>query len=175
MKKVFSILAVAALFIIGVTSCVDPTQKTYADYLTVDGGWVLASATSSPAYALSDGSYVTDLMTEGYLYDYELDDIITFNANGTMAINPGTNIDAEGYGYQQEVGATWAFDADTTHILMQIPFFYNEAGTSFDAEMESCKILTLNDTEMKLAFTFNDDESPAKGEYTFYLTYKHAK
>ncbi|MCQ2284529.1 MAG: hypothetical protein MJZ57_06480 [Bacteroidales bacterium] len=174
MKKVFSVLAVAALFVIGFTSC-DPVQeKTYADYLTYENGWVLASATSNPAYALSDGSYVSDLMTEGYLYESELDEVLTFNANGSMSINPGANIDPE-WGYQQEVASTWAFNADTTAILMQLPFFYDETGYMFDSEVETCKILSLNENEMKLAFTFNDDEQPAKGEYTFILTYKHAK
>lgn len=174
MKKVFSVLAVAALFVIGFTSCDPTTEKTYADYLTVDGGWVLASATSNPAYLLSDNTYVTDLMSEGYLYDYELDDIITFNANGSMSINPGANINPDG-GYQQEVASVWSFEKDSTYISMQLPFFYDATGMTFDAEPESCKILTLNENEMKLAFSFNDDENPAKGEYTFILTYKHAK
>lgn len=174
MKKVFSVLAIAALFVIGFTSCDPVQQKTYADYLTYEKGWVLSAATSSPAYALSDGTYVTDLMSEGYLYASELDDIITFNANGSMSINPGANIDPE-WGYQNEVASTWAFNADSTKIIMQVPFFYNEDGTSYDAEFEECKIISLNENELKIAFTFNDNEPASKGEYTFYMTYVHSK
>jgi len=173
MKKLFSVLAIAAMVVFTFSSCDTTTEKTMADYLCQSKGWVLSTATSSPAYALSDGTYITDLMTEGYLYDYELDDIITFNTNGTMSINPGTNIDAE-YGYQQEVGSTWNFNSDTTVLNFQIPFFYDETGYTFDAELENAKILYITDTEMKLAYTFNDDLG-AKGEYTFYLTYVPAK
>lgn len=174
MKKVFSVLAVAALFVIGFTSC-DPTpEKTYADYLTYEKGWVLTSATSNPAYHMSDGSYVTNLMTEGFLDACELDDIITFNANGTMSINPGTVIDPE-FGYQQEVGAVWSFNADSTRIYMQLPFFYDQTDMMFDADVEECKIISLDENEMKLAFTFNAVDNPAKEDYTFILTYKHAK
>lgn len=174
MKKVFSVLAVAALFVIGFTSC-DPVQeKTYADYLTYEKGWVLASATSNPSYVMSDGTIVTDLMTEGFFEACELDEILTFNANGTMSINPGENIDPE-FGYQQEVGATWHFNADSTTIYMQLPFFYNDDYTSFDSEMEECKIIYMNENEMKLAFTLNAVDDPAKEKYTFMLTYVHAK
>ena len=59
-------------------------------------------------------------------------------------------------------------------LYFQIPFFYDNDGTSFDAELENAKILYINDTEMKLAYTFKDDDV-AKGEYTFYLTYVPAK
>lgn len=173
MKKLFSVLAVAAMVVFTLTSCDPKTEPTVADYLCQSKGWVLSSATSSPAYDLSDGTHVTDLMTEGYLYDYELDDIITFNANGTMSINPGAKIDPE-FGYQQEVGSTWKFNADTTYLYFQIPFFYDNAGTSFDAEFENAKIMYITENEMKLAYTFND-ELGAKGEYTFYLTYVPAK
>lgn len=172
MKKLFSVMAIAAMFVFTFSSCGDP-EKTTADYLCQPKGWVLSAATSTPAYDLSDGTHITDLMTEGYLYAYELDDIITFNANGTMSIKPGTNIDPVA-GYQQEVGSTWHFNADTTMLYFQIPFFYDNDGTSFDAELENAKILYINDTEMKLAYTFKDDDQ-AKGEYTFYLTYVPAK
>ena len=172
MKKLFSVLAVAAMVVFTLTSC-DRPEPTKADYLCQSKGWVLSAATSTPAYVLSDGTYINDLMTEGYLFASELDDIITFNANGTMSINPGTNIDTT-FGYQQEVGSTWYFNADTTMLYFQIPFFYNDDYTSFDAELENAKILYINETEMKLAYTFNDNDL-AKGEYTFYLTYVPAK
>ena len=81
MKKVLSVLAIAALFLVGVTSCTQ--EKTATELLTQKNGWVLSSATSSPAYHLSDGSFATDLMTEGYLMAWELDDIIVFNENGS--------------------------------------------------------------------------------------------
>ncbi len=173
MKKLFGILAIAAMFVVSFTACDTTTDPTAADYLCQSKGWVLADATSSPAYLLSDGTHITNLMNEGYLYDYELDDIITFNANGSMTINPGSNIDPE-YGYQQEVASTWHFNADTTVIYYQIPFFYDDNGTTFDAELENAKILYIHENEIKFAYTFKDDAS-AKGEYTFYLTYVPAK
>lgn len=172
MKKLFSVLAIAAMLVFTFNAC-GPQEKTMADYLCQPKGWVLSAATSNPAYLLSDNTYISDLMTEGYLFACELDDIITFNANGTMSINPGANIDPT-FGYQQEVGSTWHFNADTTMLYFQLPFFYNDDYTSFDAELENAKILYINETEMKLAYTFNDND-PAKGEYTFFLTYVPAK
>lgn len=141
-----------------------------ADLLTRPRGWKLSAATSSPAYQMADGSFVSDLMYEGYLYSCELDDIITFNADGSMLISPGT-VFCEDFGYQYDVLSTWHFNADNTCLYFQIPFFYNEYYNSYDAEMECANIISLNDHELKLAFAFNDDDFPAKGTYTFHLTY----
>ena len=54
MKKVFSVLAVAALILVSFSSC-DPQEKSMAEMLTISKGWVLQSATSSPDYVMSTG------------------------------------------------------------------------------------------------------------------------
>ena len=68
MKKVLSVLAVAALFLVGITSCTQ--EKTATEMLTQKNGWVLSSATSAPAYQMLDGSFAADLINDGYLYDF---------------------------------------------------------------------------------------------------------
>lgn len=173
MKKVFSVLAIAAMILVSFSSC-NPDGKTYADYLTQKKGWVLSAATSNPAYEMSDGSYVSDLMTEGYLYDFENDYIITFNEDHTQYVKPGKTVapdDFEGDAYKAEtlLGA-WSFDNDLipTLLYMQVPFFYDE-------DVETCKILSLTENELKVSCTINDDDPTAKGTYSFILTYVPAK
>ena len=45
----------------------DPNNPTHTntELLCNPRGWVLSAATSAPAYLMPDGSYVTNLMTEG--------------------------------------------------------------------------------------------------------------
>jgi len=169
MKKVFSVLAVAAMVLVSFSGCT--SDKTYTDLLTQSKGWVLSAATSSPAYEMSDGSYVTDLINDGYLYDYEVDDVILFNANGGEIVQPGTLVPGEGEtGYSAETAVgSWSFDNETlpTILNMQVPFFY-------DDEVEVCKLLSLTESELRISCTINDDDV-AKGTYSFILTYVPAK
>jgi hypothetical protein len=173
MKKVFSVLAIAALVLVSLSSC-NPNNKSYADYLTQKKGWVLSAATSNPAYEMSDGSFVTNLMTEGYLYDFENDYIITFNQDGTEYVKPGKTVapdDFTGDAYRAETQiGTWRFDNTLipTLLYMQVPFFYDDA-------VETCKLLSLTENELKVSCTINDDDPTAKGTYSFILTYVPAK
>jgi len=110
-------------------------------------------------------------MTEGYLEECELDDIIKFTENGAQTITPKEVCD---FGYQKEVATTWSFNEAEDYLTFQLPFFYNDNNTSFNDEFETCQILSLTSEELKIKFTFNDDESEAKGNYSFTLTYRHA-
>lgn len=165
MKKSLFVLAAAAIMVC-FNACV-PQVKTLTDYLTAPKkGWVLEAATSTPAYHMEDGSYVENLM-EGYLYDYELDDVISFDAEGNETITPGAKIPEEG-DYRETVVVKYSIDEVNNHLYCQIPFFYDEA-------LELCKIITLNEDVMKLSCTIDDTENPAKDVYTFNLTYVPAK
>jgi len=163
-----AVIAMAVIF----SSCKEK-EKTKTELLTIKKGWVLSAATSSPAYALSDGSFATDLMKDGYLYECELDEVIKFTDNGAQTIVPNTL--CEEFGYQTETAALWTFEDDETILKMQLPMFYNAAGTSFDEEFEKCQILALTEKELRLKYTFTDTENPTKGEYSFTLTYVPAK
>lgn len=170
MKKVL-VFALIAVFALSLSSCGKKKEKTNTEKLCVEKGWVLSAATSSPAYHLSNGSYATNLMTEGYLYDYELDDIIIFNSNGNQVINGGSNVPEGDEPYQKKdygVG-TWSFNSDETVLNFQIPFFYNND----DAHKENAEILSLTETELRVKYTFNDDAT--KETYSFTLTYVPAK
>ena len=92
-------------------------------------GWVLSAATSDPAYELSVGRTTANLL-DGYLFEEEIDDIITFKENGIMTIDPGTKT-AEDYGYQSTVIANWNLSADQSKLNMQIPFFYDESNMMY--------------------------------------------
>ena len=64
------------------------TAASTTDMLCIPSGWILSAATSSPAYVMSSGLLVSNLMS-GYLYNIELDDVIKFYPDGTMSILPG--------------------------------------------------------------------------------------
>ncbi|MBP5664001.1 MAG: hypothetical protein J6X16_07000 [Bacteroidales bacterium] len=169
MKKVL-VFALIAVFALSLSSCGKKKEKTNTEKLSIEKGWVLSAATSSPSYHMADGSYCTDLMTEGYLYDYELDDILKFESNGNMKINGGSKVPADGSDYQSGdhgVG-TWKFNSDETKLTFQIPFFYDDV-------QETADILELSETQLRVKYTFNATNNPAKEAYSFTLTYVPAK
>lgn len=138
----------------------DNQNKTNTDKLCIPQGWVMESATVSPAIQMLNGSWVTNLMN-GWLYNYELDDIIKFFPNGTQIINGGTIVPEPGELFQaQDYAYTWSFNNDETKLNMQVPFFY-------DNDIEQGSILELNENKLKISFTF----SIAKSVHTFTLTY----
>ncbi len=173
MKKVLSVLAIAALFVVSFSSC-GGNEKTATELLTQKNGWVLSSATSSPDYLMSDGSYAGDLINDGYLYDFETAYIIAFNENGSEIVKPGKVTaadDFEGDAYRAETSlGNWSFDnADKPeYISMQVPFFYDE-------DVEKCQVLALTEDEFRIKCTINDDSPVSKGTYSFTLTYVPAK
>ena len=75
MKKVL-VFALIAVFALSLSSCGKKKEKTNTEKLSIEKGWVLSEATSSPAYHMSDGSYATNLIKDGYLYIPEEDDIL---------------------------------------------------------------------------------------------------
>lgn len=166
MKKNLLIVAILAIFA-GLFSACDPIEVTDEALLTQSKGWVLSAASSSPSYALSDGSFATDLINDGYLYDCEVDDILYFYANGGLAINPGANLCEE---TDDEYASTWTLTSNENgkFLEFQIPFFY-------DNELEVAEVLALSAEELRVKYTFTDEESPAKGTYSFTLTYVPVK
>ena len=105
-------------------------------------------------------------LVNGYLYDFEKDDIITFTAEGVQTIKPGNLLPAEDQdGYTQDVAYLWRIDEENDGwIFMQVPFFYDEV-------QEYVHILTLDENQFKFLCTFNDDEQGAKGTYTLTMNY----
>lgn len=168
MKKVL-VFALVAIFALSLSSCGKNKEKTNTEKLCIEKGWVLSAATSSPAYELLDGSYATDLINEGYLYNYEVDDIIKFQANGNLIINGGKNVPESGDYQAEDKGVgTWKFSSDETKLTFQIPFFYDE-------QQEVADILELSETQLRVKYTFNDYDNPSKKAYSFTLTYVPAK
>lgn len=173
MKKVFCVLAVAALFVASFSSC--NQEKTATELLTQKNGWVLSSATSAPAYLMSDGSYAQDLINDGYLEDFEAAYILLFNENGNEVVKPGKVVAPEDFDpewcYREETSlGNWSFDnADNPeYISMQVPFFYDEVA-------EKCQVLALTKDEFRIKCTIDDTENPAKEIYSFTLTFVPAK
>ena len=168
MKKVL-VFALVAVFALSLNSCGKKKEKTNTEKLSIEKGWVLSAATSSPAYQMSDGSYATNLISDGYLVSYEVDDIIKFQANGNQIINGGTNVPETGDYQATDKGVgTWKFNSDESKLTFQIPFFY-------DDEQETADILELSETQLRVKYTFNATDVPSKEAYSFTLTYVPAK
>ncbi|MBQ3739755.1 MAG: hypothetical protein II856_00970 [Bacteroidales bacterium] len=172
MKKAFLVLAVAACAVF-FTACPGPVEKTKAELLaSPKKGWILSAAESSPAYHMASGEYVSNLMN-GYLYDYELDDIMTFTVEGVQTLDPGANIDPEGQGLQEAKTFLYSFDAaDDDWMYMQVPFILD---ANDQIKQVYCHILNLTEEEFKFNCTIDDVAAQTKDQYTFTLTYVPAK
>lgn len=117
MKRNLILLTVLLSFGILFSAC-KKDEKTTTELLTYKKGWVLAEATSSPAYELANGSFATNLMTDGYLEECELDDVVIFADNGAQTIVPNTLCD---FGYQGETAALWTLVEKKWKRVFKIP------------------------------------------------------
>ena len=180
MKRNILVFALIAIFALSLSSC-GKKEKTNTEKITTAKGWVLKAATVTPAVPVGEGT--TNNWYGEYLYDYEQDDIIIFNANGSFLINPGKKTAPEdGDGYVTEQASTWAFNSDETKVKMQIPFFYDLEhnlspdgyARTFNEQFEEPTISSLTETEMVLIYKANT--AFTKGvEYTWTLTYVPVK
>ena len=149
--------------------------SNYAQMLCIPQGWVMSAAVSDPAYLLHDGTRVSNLF-EGFIFDFETDDIIVFNTDGTIIANPGNLIPdydwewviSNGeYGTDEfplttSVIGNWSFIGENeppTEISMQIPFFY-------DRIPEECRIVSLSENEFVIKYVFVQEPN-----YEFCITY----
>lgn len=165
-KSILSVIAIALIGIFAFTSC--NKEKTMTDYLTIEKGWTLSEATTTPYWTLNDNTQITNLF-EGYVLDCEKDDVIKFNADGFEYMVPGETCEDQPSA-ESSLGK-WAINEEEKVLDMQIPFFYDE-------EVESCKINNLVEDELKVSYTWELTEDDAKGvpgTYTFILTYVPAK
>lgn len=174
MKKVL-VLALVAIFALSLSSCGNK-EKTNTEKITTAKGWVLKAATVTPAVPVGEGT--TTNWYGDYLYEYEQDDIIVFNANGSFVIKPGNKLPGDNEdGYITEKADTWTFNSDETKVTMQIPFFYDIDETparTFNKQQEVAEISSLTETEMVLIYKANT--TFAKGtDYTWTLTYQAVK
>ena len=88
-KSTLSIIVVAAVCMLAFSSCTK--EKTMTEMLQLKKGWTLSTATSSPSYNLNGGGQIGNLF-DGYVFDCEKDDIITFKEDGFEYMNPGDGL-----------------------------------------------------------------------------------
>lgn len=176
MKRNILVFALIAIFALTLSSC-GKKEKTNTEKLCIEKGWVLKAATVTPAVPVGEGT--TNDWFADYLYGYEQDDIIIFNANGGQTINPGNKTpDEEQDGYIESKASTWKFNNDETSLEFQIPFFYNLdeiPARTFDPEFETATISKLTETELVLIYKRNINFAKNGVEYTWTLTYAPAK
>lgn len=172
MKRNLLVFALVAIIALSVTSCGKKNEKTNTDKLCIEKGWVLKSATVTPAITVS-GKTTTDFYAD-YLYEYEQDDIMVFAKSGSETIKPGSKKPADDEdGYVEDKASTWKFNDDESVLTCQLPFLYDLAAMparTFSPAFENCTISKLSETEMVLIYKGVIDFN--KTEYTFTLTYK---
>ncbi len=154
--------------------------------LTIPQGWKMTSVVSSPAYCLAiNGVTLTELFADGdfdhgdgYFYECEKDDIIVFSNDGTHRLLPDSIFCEYGWGYTQETElGQWHFDNDAnpTYLYYQLPFFYNDDYSSYDAPLEACQIIVLSRNMLKVAYLLDFEQKRSKGAYVFTITYVPAE
>lgn len=165
-KSTLSIIVVAAVCMLAFSSCTK--EKTMTEMLQIKKGWTLSTATSAPAYNLNGGGQIGNLF-DGYVFDCEKDDIITFKEDGFEYMNPGDDVCDNQAADESSIGS-YSLNEDAMTMDMQIPFFY-------DAAVESVKVVELTEDVLKVNYTFTEVEETTKapGTYTFTLTYVPAK
>jgi hypothetical protein len=182
MKKVLSLLAVAALLMFN--GCNPNTSETpITDILkSAKKGWVMTSVESNPAYLFESGVSLTELFANGdlehgtgYFFLAEKDDAIIFGENGVQTIDPGTVLPDDGTAYQQAVTANYTVDELFEVLYFQMPWEYNDDFSSYDEPVEYCSIQECTKDKLVLVYTRNDDDVPAKAQNTFIITYKPVK
>jgi len=178
MKKFFLVaitILIASTLVF--TSCVKP-EKTRTELLTQAKSWTLTAATSDPAYQLSLGAPITNLF-DGYISSCELDDYITFNANGSQILNFGK----DGSTHPCDVAQTlkekslgnWSLANDDTQLQFYFPAYEQKV---------TATIITLNETTLKLSLPIHEDDGVISSpnyrgpkdaktirDYVFTLTY----
>ncbi len=176
MKKVLSLLAVAALLVFN--GCNPPASETpITDVLkSAKKGWVMTSVKSVPAYVLESGVALDELFADGdyehetgFFYSYEKDDVVIFGENGVLTIDPGTlRPEDPSEPYQIATAATYSVDETKQQISFQMPWEY-------DAQPEICSVVSYNKNQLVVKYTRNDDDNPTKSQNTLTITYVPVK
>lgn len=168
MKKVLSVVALALVCVFAFTSC--EKEKTMEELLTIEKGWKMSNATTTPFWTLDDNTQITDLLNDGYFYDCEKDDVIKFASDGYEYLNPGKDV-CEGEPAKETELGKWSLNEETKTLEMQLPFFG-------DAEAEHVQIVELTEDVLKINYTYvlsADVTKGVPGTYTFAITYVPAK
>lgn len=171
MKKVLSIVVLALVCVFAFTSC--NKEKTMEELLTIEKGWTLSAATSTPAYVMNSGAQISNLF-EGYFLDCEKDDIIKFKSDGYQYVNPGKEICEEGTGGDTHAKewspGKWSLNESAKTLVMHLQYF--------DDSQKNATIVSLTEKELKVNVTINitpNEVTKAEGTYTWTLTYVPAK
>lgn len=168
MKKALSIVSLALVCVFAFTSC--EKEKTMEEMLTIEKGWKMSAATTTPYWTLGDNTQITDLLNGGYFFDCEKDDVIKFKADGYEYLNQGKDV-CEGEPADETSLGKWALNEEAKTLEMQLPFFYDDA-------VEHVKIAELTEDVLKINYTYVLGGDPVKGvpgTYTFTITYVPAK
>ncbi len=169
MKRNILIIALCAIVAVGVTSC--DKEKTKTELLT-EKGWKLTKATSNPPYELAADVAITDLF-DGFIYEWEKDDILRFKEDGGQYLDPGKNLE-EGQTSGEKLLGKWGLNEAGTELTFYLPFYFDFAP---DAKNNTVigTITVLNETTLTMGVKISEDDevttTKTKRNYDFVLTY----
>ena len=142
-------------------------EDYYANLLSRHpNGWKLTAAVSQPDYVMSDGSWVSNLISGGYLHDYEAAYILVFKEDYTHYVKPGAVVAPNpnmGYTTLTNLGLYHFYsDNNKVFIDMKVPYIHNTA------TINSIQILSITDSEFKIKCIIQEN---GKAMYSFVLTF----
>jgi len=134
MKRFYSTLSIITLsIIILISSCKKDAEKTPRDFLT-EGQWRITDVELDPGIELVPGFPIKDVYDLFYTQDCMKDDLIIFNADGTITEDEGaTKCDPDDP--QSVTENTWSMNEEQTTI----------SATFFGLDSGSADIIALNE------------------------------
>lgn len=150
-------IAVSAILVVCATSC--KPDETGADFLiNAKNGWKLTSATSVPAYEKMDGTKVSNLITQGFMEDCEVDDIMYFKDTDAQTIDPGKDKQTTNDAWdcvergEKSLG-NWGINSEETAFTsFYLPYF---PGDNYGAK-GSTEIVTLDKDNLTVNVKIKD-------------------
>jgi hypothetical protein len=169
MKRTFIIAAFSVVLAFAFSACTDPNQTDYdikKEALTLKDGWVLTTATCAEGYELEDGGKINNLF-DGYIRDYEVDDIWYFDATGAQMYDYNKILD-EGQTAGKFSLGNWTLSEDAATLSLHLPWY--EGYPIVEAKLQN-----VDSKELKVMAVIHEDDgvnTKTVREYTFVLTFK---
>ena len=154
--KLFSMLALASIF--ALSSCKkddDSVSKTPAEYLTA-GNWKITGMTINPGIDVG-GIVITDIYT--FVEDCTKDDLIKFNADGTMVEDEGATL-CDPDDPQTTTDGTWTLTNDDKTLTVLYP----------NTPPAPATIVSINDTKLVVTSGIEMDFGLGTNVYTATIT-----
>jgi hypothetical protein len=168
MKRNILVAAICALVTFGFMSCEKNPTKT--ELLQTKKGWKLTKASCYPPYESKTGVLYNDLVTEGFLFEEESDDITIFKTDGGQYLDYGTKKFKDQTGNGETLGR-YSFNEEKMELKYFLPYW--------DELVEvNGNVSAITENSMTVGFKISEDDgiqSKATRNYNMTFTYTAVK